>query len=131
MIDKTGLAKAVLATWGLALAASAGAQTPASAAGQNSQARPAAIYLKGDCLPAYPHEAERAHVTGETRVKFTIEPTGAISAVQVIHRSGPLPENALLDQAAVEALSRCPIRVGRDENGQPVGGEIVATYVWR
>ena len=135
MIANRTMARALLAAGGLVVAACACAQAPASAAGQtapgDSQARPAAINLHGDCLPSYPSAAERARVKGVTRVKFTIDATGAITAVEVIHRSGPLPEHRLLDSAAVEALSRCPIRVGRDENGRPVGGEIVATYNWQ
>ena len=105
------------------------AQVP-SAAASASKAVPAAIYLRGSCAPSYPAAALKAHASGVTGVRFTIEPNGTLAGAEVMESSGPLPENQLLDQAAVDALSKCPIRAGRDENGQPAGAQIVAHYNW-
>ena len=91
----------------------------------------AAIFLRQSCAPAYPDAALKARATGVTRVRFTIQPDGTIANAEVAQSSGPLPENQLMDQAAVDALSRCPIRAGRDPDGQPVGGQIVVTYEWK
>ena len=91
---------------------------------------PAGIHLQGSCAPAYPAAALKAHVSGTTRVRLTIEPTGAISGTEIVESSGPLPENKLLDAAAAEALSRCETRTGRDAQGQPIGAQIVVTYKW-
>jgi periplasmic protein TonB len=111
----------------LAWADDAKAPSPAASA---SQAVVAGIFLRKSCAPAYPDAALKAKASGVTRVRFTIDPAGAITNAEVVQTSGPLPENKSLDQAAVDALSRCPIRAGRDDNGQPVSAQIVVTYEW-
>ena len=111
--------------------ATAALATVAGCADGAPQPVPAAINLYGNCAPFYPEAAFKAHAKGLTRVRFTIEPTGVLSNAEVVESSGPLPENKLLDEAALVALSRCPIRVGRDASGQPVGGQIEASYNWK
>ncbi len=104
---------------------------PAAPAASVSLARPAAIYLQGSCAPAYPGFPRPSHPKGVTRVRFTIDATGVVTNAEVIERSGLSHEHRLLDKAAIDALSKCPVRIGLDENGKPVGAQIVASYVWK
>ena len=67
--------------------------------------------------------AQRAGVTGVTRIRFTVDATGRISGSQILQSSGPTRENRLMDRAAAEALAQCPVQVGTDEKGRPVGDD--------
>ena len=108
--------------------AASAATPPASTA---TLARPAAIYVNSrSCRPEYPAAALRARAQGSTRVRFNIAPDGRLLAARLVGASGPTVEHKLLDDAAVAALSRCPIRAGTDESGQPAGAEITVTYQW-
>ncbi len=102
----------------------------AANAASASKGPPAGVNLQRSCAPSYPAAALQARASGTTRVRLTIEPTGAISSAEVVQSSGPLPENKLLDTAAADALSKCQSRAGRDANGQPVGAQVVVTYKW-
>lgn len=82
------------------------------------------------CHPEYPAAAQRAGATGSTRIRFTVDALGRIAASQILHASGPTREHRLMDQAAAAALAQCPVQVGTDEQGRPVGTTTDVEYVW-
>ncbi len=81
------------------------------------------------CRPTYPHIAVREGVTGTTKLRFTVAADGHVSA-ELLQTSGPLRENRRMDQAAIEALSQCPVTIGTDEAGRPVGTTVEVNYRW-
>lgn len=83
------------------------------------------------CKPEYPAAALRAEASGTTRIRFTVDATGAITKSDVVSSAGPTREHRLLDRAAVTAFSRCPVKAGIDENGKPVGTSVDVEYVWK
>jgi protein TonB len=128
---------AIQAAAPMAPPASPGPATPAVATDSDAgssllrvPARPTRISA-GDpsCRPVYPHIAEREGVSGTTKLRFTVDPAGHVSA-QLLETSGPLRENRRMDQAAIDALSHCPVTVGTDEMGRPVGGTVDVNYKW-
>lgn len=82
------------------------------------------------CRPDYPAAALRAGVTGVSRIRFTVDASGKVSAAQILQSSGATRENRLLDKAAADALAQCPVTVGTDERGRPVGATTNVDYVW-
>lgn len=82
------------------------------------------------CHPEYPAAAQRAGATGSTRIRFTVDALGRIAGSQILHASGSTREHRLMDQAAAAALARCPVQVGTDEQGRPVGTTTDVEYVW-
>jgi TonB family protein len=60
-----------------------------------------------DARPQYPLEAARKGVQGSTVIEVTFAPGGTVAATRVAVASGTRPENALLDQAALEAMAQC------------------------
>jgi protein TonB len=82
------------------------------------------------CRPDYPAAAQRAGVTGTTRIRFSVDATGRISGSQILQSSGSTRENRMMDKAAAEALAQCPVQVGTDEMGRPMGTTTDVTYVW-
>ena len=82
------------------------------------------------CRPDYPAAAQRAGVVGVTRIRFTVDASGRIAGAQILQPSGAMRENRLMDKAAAEALARCPVQVGTDELGRPVGTTTDVDYVW-
>jgi protein TonB len=82
------------------------------------------------CRPAYPAVAQRAGVTGTTRIRFSVDAMGRIAGSQIVQPSGTTRENRLMDKAAAEALAQCPVQVGTDELGRPTGTTTDVTYVW-
>jgi len=82
-----------------------------------------------ECRPVYPHIAERESVTGVTKLRFVVDAAGHVSA-QLPQSSGPLRQNRRMDEAAIEALSHCPVQVGTDDPGRPVGGTVDVSYKW-
>jgi len=94
-------------------------------------ARPARINAgAAQCRPEYPAAAVRAGVSGVSRIRFTVDASGKVSAAQILQSSGPSRENRLMDKAAAEALAQCPVTVGTDEMGRPVGATTEVDYVW-
>ena len=83
------------------------------------------------CRPEYPAQANRDQATGTSRIRFTVDANGKVTAAQVLTPSGPTRSHRLLDKAAQEALQQCPIKVGTDENGKPVGTTVDVEYVWK
>ncbi len=114
-----------------------GATAPAPAGGDDGgsllarvPAQPARINAGAtECRPVYPHVAEREGVTGITKLRFTVDAAGRVSA-ELLQSSGPLRQNRRMDEAAIEALSHCPVTVGSDELGRPVGGTVDVNYKW-
>jgi len=82
------------------------------------------------CHPEYPAAAQRAGATGSTRIRFTVDALGRIAGSQILHASGSTREHRMLDQAAVSALAQCPVQVGTDEQGRPMGTTTDVEYVW-
>jgi periplasmic protein TonB len=110
------------------------APTPAPPApAVHAQPKPAIVDVKA-CAPTaddYPPAAARAEATGTTRVRFTIDATGALSKAEVVHSAGPSREHKMLDRTAVSKLSECKFRPAIDENGKPQGGAFEVEYVWK
>ena len=95
------------------------------------QARTARIDAgAAQCHPEYPAAAQRAGATGSTRIRFTVDALGRIAGSQILHASGATREHRLMDQAAAAALAQCPVQVGTDEQGRPVGTTTDVEYVW-
>ncbi len=82
------------------------------------------------CRPEYPAAAQRAGVTGVTRIRFSVDASGRISGSQILQASGASRENRLMDKAAADALAQCPVQVGTDDQGRPVGTTTDVEYVW-
>ncbi len=83
------------------------------------------------CRPAYPAAAQRAGATGVTRIRFTVDANGRIAGSQILQASGSSRENRMMDKAAADALAQCPVQVGTDEMGRPVGTTTDVEYVWK
>ena len=82
------------------------------------------------CRPDYPAAAQRAGVTGVTRIRFSVDASGRIAGSAIVKPSGTSRENRLMDKAAADALAQCPVQVGTDEMGRPVGTTTDVDYVW-
>ena len=83
------------------------------------------------CRPEFPPAALRAQVSGVSRIRFTVDATGKVTAAEVVGSSGPTREHRLLDNAAKLALPSCPIRVGTDAEGHPIGTQVEVAYSWK
>ena len=93
---------------------------------------PARIDVTSCEKPEYPAAALRADATGVTKIRFTLDATGAVTKAEIEKSSGPSREHRLLDRTALEALSKCRGRPGTDEAGKPMGGTTVTVdYVWK
>jgi len=105
---------------------------PAPPAPPRVQAVPARIDVGSCDKPEYPAAAQRAEATGTSKIRFTLDATGAVTKAEIEKPSGSSREHRLLDKAAVDALSRCRGKPGTDEHGKPVGGtQVTVEYVWR
>jgi protein TonB len=94
-------------------------------------ARPAHIDAGASrCRPVYPAAAVRAGVSGVTRIRFTVDAGGRVSAAQILQSSGATRENRMMDKAAADALAQCPVTAGTDEMGRPTGATTDVDYVW-
>ncbi len=82
------------------------------------------------CRPDYPAAAQRSGATGVTRIRFSVDASGRIAGSQILQSSGPSREHRLMDKAAAEALAQCPVQVGTDEMGRPLGTTTDVEYVW-
>ncbi len=82
------------------------------------------------CRPVYPHVAEREGVEGVTKLRITVDAGGRVTGAEILQASGRLRQNRNMDQAAIEALTQCPVAAGVDEFGRPVGGAVEINYKW-
>lgn len=111
--------------------APAQAPAPAAAPAPRPQAVAARIDVSSCEKPEYPAAALRADATGTTKIRFTVDATGAVSKAEIERPAGASREHRLLDRTAVDALSKCRFKPGTDENGKPTGGTTVVDYVWK
>jgi protein TonB len=104
----------------LALAGSAQAQmqTP-------SWMRPQQTPTSGCARPAYPTDALRAEATGVVTMRFLIGIDGTVRDAKLAKSSG----NASLDQAAINALSKCRFKPA-EVDGKPVEQWQEVKYAW-
>ena len=72
-----------------------------------------------DARPQYPLDALHKGVQGVTVIEVTFAPDGTVATSRVAVASGPLPENVLLDQAALEAMSHCRLEHGETAQASP------------
>ncbi|MCC9598201.1 energy transducer TonB [Rubrivivax sp. JA1055] len=72
----------------------------------------------------------RAEATGTTKVRFTVDASGRVSASELVRSAGPSREHKLLDRVAINKLSQCQFRPGTDEHGNAIGGQAEVEYVW-
>lgn len=79
-----------------------------------------------DAWPEYPTGAVRKGAQGTTAMEMTFGADGTVTASRVVGASGPLPENALLDQAALAAMSHC-----RLEHGETPSTTRRLEYAWK
>jgi protein TonB len=96
-------------------------------------ARPAIGNVQA-CAPGpndYPAIAVKEEATGTTRVRFTVDAAGKLSASEVVKTAGASRAHKALDRVAVTKLSECTFRPGQDENGKAVGGTFDVEYVWK
>ena len=106
------------------------APAPAAPTAAPVAAQPQITNVAG-CKPEYPPAALKADATGTTTIRFQIDATGKVASAEVVKPSGPSREHRLLDRAAVNSLSSCTFRAGRDSNGQPVVAATTVEYVWK
>lgn len=98
-----------------------------------AQPKPAIVNVQA-CAPTgedYPPAAVRAEATGTTRIRFTIDASGALAKTEIARSAGSSREHKLLDRKAAEKLSECKFRPAIDESGNPVGGSFEVDYVWK
>ncbi len=94
------------------------------------QAKPAQVDVSTCEKPEYPAAAIRQEATGISKIRFTIDATGAVTKAEIERSAGMSREHRLLDKTAVEALSKCRFKPGVDEQGKPVYAAVV-DYVWK
>jgi protein TonB len=83
------------------------------------------------CKPEYPAAALKAEVQGTTTIRFTIDANGKVASADIVKSSGPSREHRVLDRTAVQSLSGCSFRAGRDASGQPITAATTVEYVWK
>ena len=93
---------------------------------------PARLDVNSCEKPEFPAAALRADATGTTKIRYTLDATGAVTKAEIEKSSGPSREHRLLDRTAMEALSKCRGKPGTDDAGKPMGGTTVSVdYVWK
>lgn len=96
-------------------------------------AKPAIANVQA-CAPRgedYPAAARKVEATGTTRLRFTIDATGALMRTEVVRSAGASREHRLLDNTAASMLAGCAFTAGIDENGRAAGGTFEVDYVWK
>ena len=83
------------------------------------------------CKPEFPAAALRAQVSGVSRIRFTVDANGKVTAADVVGSSGPTREHRLLDNAAKNALATCPFTAGVDADGRKIGTQVEVSYAWK
>ena len=83
------------------------------------------------CRPVYPEAALKAGVQGTSEIELTISENAQVVDSKVLKPSGRYRENLMLDRAAAQALSKCPVvSVGTDLDGHPITTKIRLEYRW-
>lgn len=96
-------------------------------------AKPAIANVQS-CAPQaddYPAAARRAEATGVTRLRFTIDASGALARTDIVKSAGSSREHRMLDNAAASKLAGCVFTPGIDETGRATGGTFDVDYVWK
>jgi TonB family protein len=120
--------RAVLATAAALAAMAVAAQSPPPQPG----AAASGIRSGAACRPAYPVEALKAKVQGDTQLRLSIDTGGRIASAEVVKSAGLTPEHKLLDQAIARSVQGCTLFAPRtDPNGQPVAYSVDIFYPWR
>ncbi len=120
--------RALLATAAVVAAMAAAAQSPPQQPGAASSD----IRSGAACRPAYPAEALKAKVQGDTQLRLSIDTGGRIASTEVIKSAGLTPEHKLLDQAVAQSVQGCTLFAPRtNADGQPVAYSIDIFYPWR
>ncbi|WP_051971607.1 energy transducer TonB [Massilia sp. 9096] len=112
---------AALPLAGILVACSSFAQSNNSADADRS----AVVDFNSCAKPMYPHDELAAHHEGTVSMKFLVNVDGTVGASRVERTSG-FPA---LDQAALEALSKCRFTPAR-KAGQPAQTWQGIQYVW-
>ena len=121
---------ACCAAFVLASACAASIAQSASASGDPA-ARPPRIDANAPgCRPQRPASVP-ADVEGETTIWYQLSAAGRVNSAEIHHSAGPTREHRLLDNAARNALMRCPFAPALDASGRPVGGIVIVTWSWR
>jgi TonB family protein len=79
-----------------------------------------------ECKPAYPAESTKAGETGTTRLLLRVDASGQLVDAKVARSSG----FARLDQATMDALTRCRYSVGTVD-GTPTEMAFTLNFNWR
>lgn len=82
------------------------------------------------CRPVHPAQALATPLQGESHLRFRVDANGRLVSGQMLRNADAPPEQRMLDVAALQALSRCPITPGIDAEGKLVGGDVDVTYHW-
>lgn len=91
--------------------------------------RPSITDVQG-CAPTaedYPAASARLNETGTTRVRFTVDPTGRLTAFGVVRSSGFLR----LDFTALIKLAGCKFQAATAADGTPTSASFEVEYVWK
>jgi TonB family protein len=91
--------------------------------------RPAIMDVKS-CAPTsddYPKGSLQRNETGTTRINFTVDPRGYLTAFGVVRSSGYLP----LDFTALVKLAGCRFQPGTTPDGTPTSASFEVDYVWK
>jgi TonB family protein len=91
--------------------------------------RPAIVDVKG-CAPTsddYPKGSLERNESGTTRINFTVDPKGYLTAFGVARSSGYLP----LDFTALVKLAGCRFQPGTAPDGTPTSASFEIDYIWK
>ena len=128
---KFGVAFGVLMNLSVASGAFAQASAPdAASTPAVSAAHGPVMHGSMACAPGMPQQAARAGAQGTTRLKFDVDATGRVTAAEIVASSGATREHRLLDNAAKQALARCPFTPAHDDHANPIGGFTIVEYRW-
>lgn len=98
------------------------------------ETRSSPVVKVGTCIDSdsYPAKALRAHATGTTRLRLSVDAMGEVVDVQVMKSAGRSREHVLLDKAAVSSLLfRCKGLPQTDSYGNAVAGDVDVEVVWK
>ncbi len=79
------------------------------------------------CQPSYPEEAVRLELQGTSKLRLSVNESGALDKIEIVKSSG----SGLLDAAAISGLATCRFKVGQDANGKPIASSFEVEYVWK